>query len=138
MPMREALTLARAVVLPSRAESLPYVVLETIAADMPLIATRVGGIPEIYEGLTDRLVTPGDVGALATAMERHLAHPREVYEFTSRLRRSLAERFTVDTMMRTIEAFYHRVLDPSEAPFERGAGEAGENHHSVVAPETSP
>ncbi len=138
MPMREALTLARAVVLPSRAESLPYVVLETIAADMPLIATRVGGIPEIYEGLTERLVTPGDVGALATAMERHLAHPREVYEFTSRLRRSLAERFTVDTMMRTIEAFYHRVLDPSEAPFERGAGDAGENHHSIVAPETSP
>ncbi len=48
MPAREAFRLARAVVVPSRAESMPYVVLETVAAGLPLIATRVGGIPEIF------------------------------------------------------------------------------------------
>lgn len=138
MPIREAMTLARAVVLPSRAESLPYVVLEAIAADMPLIATRVGGIPEIYEGHVERLVPPGDVEALAEAMERHLADPREVADFTSRLRRSLAERFTVETMMRTIEVFYHRILGPAEIPFERGAGEAGETHPAIARPKSLP
>ena len=56
MPARRAFALARTVVLPSRAESLPYVVLEAAAAGIPLIATRVGGIPEIFEGETERLV----------------------------------------------------------------------------------
>lgn len=108
MPIRDAMRLARAVVLPSRAESLPYVVLEAIAADVPLIATRVGGIPEIYEGHTEHLVEPGDVSALAEAMHHHLDHPKDIVAFTATLRRSLADRFTVDTMMRTIEGAYLR------------------------------
>ena len=46
-PVRTAFARARCVVVPSRAESFPYIVLEAAAAQMPLIATDVGGIPEI-------------------------------------------------------------------------------------------
>jgi len=116
MPIRDALELARAVVLPSRAESLPYVVLETLAAGVPLIATRVGGIPEIYDGHADRLVAPGDADALSEAMRRHLAAPAEGVAFAAAMRRSVAERFTVDTMMRTIGAFYERLNPPQGDP----------------------
>ena len=66
--MRRALALGRLMVLPSRAESLPYVVLETAAADRPMITTRVGGIPEIYGALSPSLIPPADVAALAGAI----------------------------------------------------------------------
>ena len=75
MPAREAFALARTVVVPSRAESMPYLVLEAAAAGVPLIATDVGGIPEILAGETERLVPPGDAGALAAAMRRALDAP---------------------------------------------------------------
>jgi glycosyltransferase involved in cell wall biosynthesis len=48
MSARKAFELARIVVVPSRAEAMPYIVLEALAAGKPLIATSVGGIPEIF------------------------------------------------------------------------------------------
>ncbi|WP_407051436.1 glycosyltransferase [Methyloraptor flagellatus] len=106
MPIRRALSLARAVVVPSRAESLPYVVLETIAADTPLIATRVGGIPEIYGDLTDRLVPPGDVDRLAETMEAFMRRPAQAVVEAEELRRRIRPIFSIETMARTIGAFY--------------------------------
>ena len=47
-PAREAFAMGRMMVIPSRAESLPYVILEAAAAGVPIISTRVGGIPEIF------------------------------------------------------------------------------------------
>ena len=47
-PARAAFAMGRTMVIPSRAESLPYVVLEAAAAGVPMIATRVGGTPEIF------------------------------------------------------------------------------------------
>jgi glycosyltransferase involved in cell wall biosynthesis len=58
MPARAALALGQIVVIPSRAESLPYVVLEAAAAGKPLITTLVGGISEIYGPLAVGLVPP--------------------------------------------------------------------------------
>jgi glycosyltransferase involved in cell wall biosynthesis len=52
-------------VIPSRAESLPYVVLEAAAAGVPIIATAVGGVPEIFGPQADALIPPEDVAALA-------------------------------------------------------------------------
>ena len=60
----EALKLGRVMVVPSRFESLPYVVLEAAAGGVPLIATRVGGIPEIYGSQSAALVPPEDAAAL--------------------------------------------------------------------------
>ncbi len=69
MPARAALPNRRCLVVPSRAESFPYVVLEAGAAGMPLVATNVGGILEIVAGTRIRPRSrPGDVAALtATA-----------------------------------------------------------------------
>ena len=75
MPARDALRLAQTLVVPSRAESMPYIVLEAIAAGTPVVATRVGGIPEIFGAHADRLVPPGDTVALADAMAAVLRQP---------------------------------------------------------------
>jgi glycosyltransferase involved in cell wall biosynthesis len=65
---------AEAVVLPSRAECLPSVVSEALLAGTPVVATRVGGIPEQLGGFGE-LVAPGDARALAAAIERVLSAP---------------------------------------------------------------
>jgi glycosyltransferase involved in cell wall biosynthesis len=70
MPARAAFAKARTVVIPSRAESMPYIVLEAAAAARPLIASRVGGIPEILGRDYEGLVAPGQSDALAEAMVR--------------------------------------------------------------------
>ena len=67
-PAREAFAMGRMLVIPSRAESLPYVVLEAAAAGMPIIATRVGGIPEIFGPHAKHLIAPDDTTALAAAI----------------------------------------------------------------------
>nr|WP_283771493.1 glycosyltransferase [Chelatococcus sp. YT9] len=74
-PIRHVLGDARAMVVPSRAESLPYVILEAAAAGQPLIATHVGGIPEIFGPAGARLVPPADAPALADAIARTLGDP---------------------------------------------------------------
>ncbi|MEI2301562.1 glycosyltransferase family 4 protein [Ensifer sp. MJa1] len=70
MKTREAFTLARNVVVPSRAESMPYIVLEALAARKPVIASRVGGIPEILGRDSAALAEPADAQSLATIMAR--------------------------------------------------------------------
>src|SRR5690606_14234142 len=61
MPAREAFALARLVVVPSRAEAMPYIVLETLAAGKPMMASAVGGIPEIFGPDSPALVEPNPV-----------------------------------------------------------------------------
>ena len=106
MPAREAFALARAVVVPSRAESMPYVVLEAIAAGLPLIATRVGGIPEIFGTESGRLVAPGETGELANAMAAMLAEPEAARAAADRLKARIRATFTVAAMAAGIEAAY--------------------------------
>ena len=136
MPIREALASARVVVQPSRAESLPYVVLETLAAGVPLITTAVGGIPEIYQDHAERLLPSGDVEALAVAMRDHLRDPAAGAALGATLRRSLVERFSCETMARTIVAFYEQLRDPSWA--RPAAGNPSIGHDLRRAPFTSP
>ncbi|MBP2234901.1 glycosyltransferase involved in cell wall biosynthesis [Sinorhizobium kostiense] len=68
MRTREAFALARTVVIPSRAESMPYLFLEALAAEKPVIATRVGGIPEVLGADSRALVEPDNAQALAATM----------------------------------------------------------------------
>jgi glycosyltransferase involved in cell wall biosynthesis len=104
------------VVVPSRAESFPYVVLEAAAAQMPLIATEVGGIPEIVEGTDTLLIRPGDIGALAQQMRAFLAHPKPFLGRAIQLQKHVAKRLTVERMTREIVDFYISALGDVPAP----------------------
>ena len=93
-------------VVPSRAESFPYVVLEAAAAQMPLIATDVGGIPEIVGQVEMPLIHAGDVPALAGQLRAFLATPKVFLDRAAALQQFVAERFTVETMTHEIVDFY--------------------------------
>jgi glycosyltransferase involved in cell wall biosynthesis len=110
MPARQALTLGRVMVVPSRAESLPYVVLEAAAAAVPMIATRVGGIPEIYGPLSDGLVAPEDAGALAKSIARTIDHPDATADIARRLRERVAASFSVESMVDGVLTAYQTAL----------------------------
>lgn len=124
MPAREAFRLARAVVMPSWNESLPYVVLEAAAAGMPVIATSVGGIPEIFGAEASRLVPPADAAALAAAMTSALGDPDRMVADAARLRERIRKHFTVTQMVQRIDEFYSR-LAAREHACAGGIGEAG-------------
>jgi glycosyltransferase involved in cell wall biosynthesis len=105
---REAFRSGRVLLMPSRTESLPYVVLEAIAAKVPLICTNVGGIPEIYGPDAHALLPPGDVSALAAEMRRMQSNGDP--ELIDRLRARIAKFFTVDAMTEAILAAYAEAL----------------------------
>ena len=75
MPAREAFAMAKIVVVPSRAEAMPYIVLEALAAGKPVIASRVGGIPEVLGDTSAALATPGDAEDLARVMTEAFTTP---------------------------------------------------------------
>jgi glycosyltransferase involved in cell wall biosynthesis len=106
LPAREAFALTRCVVVPSRAEAMPYIVLETVAANVPLIATRVGGIPEIFGRYADKLVTPGNAEDLASAMATAYSDPEAMRRRAEGQRKCLSETFNVDLMNDRITSLY--------------------------------
>lgn len=111
MPARHAQTFGRVMVMPSRMESLPYVVLEAAASTKPLIATRVGGVSEIYGPLAGALVAPDDASALARAIVDCLDHPEAAAEAARKLRERVAGAFTVETMVDGVLAGYRDALE---------------------------
>jgi glycosyltransferase involved in cell wall biosynthesis len=99
-------------VMPSLNEALSNVVLESMAAGAPVVATNVGGTPEaIDDGVTGLLVPPGDSASLAAAIARLL----EDRELAARLghagRQSVRQRFSADTMVRATESLYDSLLE---------------------------
>ena len=103
---RSAFARARCVVVPSRLDSFPYIVLEAAAAQMPLIATRVGGIPEIVDGVDMPLIPPDDVHALAGQLRAFLVGPKPFLDRAVALQKTVAERFTVENMTHEVVDFY--------------------------------
>ncbi|HWJ76015.1 MAG TPA: glycosyltransferase family 4 protein [Kaistia sp.] len=111
MPARRAFAMAERIVVPSRAESMPYIVLEGVAAGLPMVATEVGGIPEIFGALAPRLVPPGAPHLLAAAMEAQLDDPARARADAEALRASIRDRFSIETMARSVEALYAKALE---------------------------
>ncbi|MBO0718654.1 MAG: glycosyltransferase, partial [Rhizobiales bacterium] len=72
---RDGFSKGRLLVVPSRGDSMPYVVIEAGAAGIPMVATNVGGIPEIFGPITDALFSPSDAGAMAEAIETASGDP---------------------------------------------------------------
>jgi len=110
MPARQAFARGRVLVVPSRAEGLPYVILEAGAAGKPVIATRVGGNAEILGTDAGRLVPPDDAGALASAIASTLERPDETKRAAETLRDRIAQAFTVDGMVDGVLAAYGEAL----------------------------
>lgn len=109
-PARAEFASGRVLVVPSRAESLPYVVLEGAGCGLPVIAANVGGIPEIVAGTDTPLVPPDDARALADALRFALDHPVIMLARAARLRARIVQRFAVTVMAHDVIDFYRSVI----------------------------
>lgn len=120
MPARAAFKLGRVMIVPSRAESLPYVVLEAAGARMPLISTNAGGIPEIFGPHAARLIAPDDPLTLSARMLAMLQMGA-----TQRADEAIAladyveQRFSIDNMVDGVLSGYRDAIGA-----RRGAGAA--------------
>ncbi len=100
------------VVVSSLREGLPNVILEALALARPVVATRVGGIPEIIrDGETGLLIPPEEPEQLAEALLRLLRNPQEGEKFGERGRAVVAREFNVETMARRTAEVYREVLE---------------------------
>jgi glycosyltransferase involved in cell wall biosynthesis len=102
-------------VLPSLSEGLSNTLLESMAAGVPVVATRVGGNPEIIEdGVSGLLVPPKDSAMLATAMITLLGNPALASSFGAAGKHRIAEVFSLQRSVREIERLYQKLVDGSE------------------------
>jgi glycosyltransferase involved in cell wall biosynthesis len=102
---------ASVAVMPSLNEALSNVLLESMAAAAPVVATRVGGTPEaLHDGDTGLLVPPGDAGAIARAVSRLLDNPELARRLGRNARAVINERFSVELMVRSTEKLYADLL----------------------------
>ena len=116
MPVAQAFRRGRLMVAPSRAESMPYIVLETLAARKPLLTTHVGGVPEIFGPYGDRLLAPDDVAGFAAAIVAELARPAE--ETAARAQQLAAfvhGRFSLHNMVEMVMSGYAEALARRDA-----------------------
>jgi len=98
-------------VLPSRWEGLPLALLEAMAACLPVVATAVGGTPEVViDGETGLLVPPGDPDALAQAIVFLIENPELRKKMGQAGRKRVAEHFTIQETVRKTEALYQKLL----------------------------
>jgi glycosyltransferase involved in cell wall biosynthesis len=107
-PARTAFAMARAIVVPSRAESLPYIVLEAAGAAMPMICTKVGGIGEIFGDRSQALVEPDlseIVRAMATLKQADFHSPDTDY-----LHDRVSREFSIRVMEQRVMELYRASL----------------------------
>jgi glycosyltransferase involved in cell wall biosynthesis len=98
-------------VLPSHTEGLPNVVLEALAFQVPVLATAVGGTPEIVEdGDTGRLVPARTPARLAAALGDFLSNPEPWRAMARRGRQRVESDFNFETRTRRLEAIYADLL----------------------------
>jgi glycosyltransferase involved in cell wall biosynthesis len=93
-------------VVPSRGDSMPYVVIEAAAAGIPMVAANVGGIPEIFGSHADALFAPNIVGAMADAVEIALEDPAAALVRAKSLRERIFLHFSQKAMVEGVLAGY--------------------------------
>ena len=108
----DVIAAADLVVLPSVAEAFGLVVAEALYLGTPIVATHVGGIPEIVEdGIDGVLVPPADSNALAKAIVGLLGDPERRRLMASAGRERVRDRFSFEKMMRAYEQIYERLVE---------------------------
>lgn len=129
--IRSVLARGRILVVPSLAESLPYVVLEAAAAAQPLVATRVGGIPEIFGPAAHDLVPARDSAALAAGIRTVLDDaPERLAAKVGGLSESIRQRFSLERMGSEVISGY-------AAAYQARASRRGAAHRGIAGPRTA-
>jgi glycosyltransferase involved in cell wall biosynthesis len=108
-PARQAFAHGRILVMPSRADSLPYVAIEAGGVGIPIVASEVGGIPEIL-GSDGIMVPPGHPGLLARAIGAALDDPARAKAGAARLRDRISRLFSQDAMVEGVLAGYRDAI----------------------------
>ena len=108
-PLYEA---ADIVVMPSRSEGTPNVILEAMRYGRPIVATRVGSVPSmLLDGQQAILVDPGDTESLATSIQSLYEDSRRSSALGSAARAALWPKFSVETRARRMAEVYHQVSE---------------------------
>jgi glycosyltransferase involved in cell wall biosynthesis len=107
---RHGFSKGKLLVVPSRGDSMPYVVIEAAAAGIPMVAANVGGIPEIFGTHTDALFAPNMVGAMADAIETALDDPAAALARAKSLRERIFMHFSQKAMVEGVLAGYHEAF----------------------------
>jgi len=97
-------------VVPSRGDSMPYVVIEAGAAGIPMIGANIGGIPEIFGPYKDALFAPSNPSAMADAIAAALDNPAAAAERAKLLRERVAKHFSQDAMVEGVLAGYREAF----------------------------
>jgi glycosyltransferase involved in cell wall biosynthesis len=111
LPAREAFARGRLLIVPSRAESLPYIVLEAAAAGVPMLATNVGGIPEVFGPQSGELLPAGEPAKLAAAIGKALADPAAPQASAQALRDRVRAEFNAEAMVESVLAAYRETTE---------------------------
>jgi glycosyltransferase involved in cell wall biosynthesis len=106
VPARTGFSQGRLLVVPSRGDSMPYVVIEAAAAGIPILAAKVGGIPEVLGPDHPNLVAPDNVVALADAIAAAIDNPLGMRDKASALRERVQEHFSQTAMVEGILTAY--------------------------------
>jgi len=96
---RHGFSKGKLLIVPSRGDSMPYVVIEAAAAGVPLLASRVGGIPEILGPFEDALFAPNDPGAMADAINAALSDLDGARDRAKSLRERIFMHFSQNAMV---------------------------------------
>jgi len=108
----EVLATVPVAVMPTLNEALSNVLLESMAAGAPVVATRVGGTPEAIEDVVNGLlVPPGDAMALADSISHVLMNPVLATRLGRAARQTIDERFSMERMVSATEHLYESLLD---------------------------
>jgi len=97
-------------VMSSRSEGMPIVIFEAVSAGVPIVATRVGGIPEMLREGEALLVAPEDPDALAEAIDAARSAPECARQRAERARRTVRERFAQGPWLERYEATYREIV----------------------------
>jgi len=105
------LAAANVLVIASRSESMPLLLYDAIAMARPIVATAVGGIPEVLEdGVTGVLIPPDSPQDLAMAMEQLLSNPTIAMIMAQRAQATAIERYSADHCIQEIQQAYQRLV----------------------------
>lgn len=109
------LSVADVFLLPSRQESFGLAALEAMACDVPVVASRVGGLPEVIDdGQTGFLHPPDDLAGMAASVVRLVTDDRLRTTMGEAARRAVEQRFCADLIVPRYEAYYREVLGKGE------------------------